>query len=705
MIIWFANLIPILFYLLLFFVPLVLYPKTSEVFEFNKIILTYGFTVLIIASWATKMIINKKVIFRRTILDIPIIIFLTSQILATVTSIDIHTSIFGYYSRFHGGLLSWIAYSLLYWAFVSNMNRKNTIRAIYVLLFSAVMVSIYGVLQHFGIDKEVWVQDVQNRVFSSLGQPNWLAAWIVSLIPITWAFALQSKKFNLLKNVNYSYWLWLTLSALFFLVLIFTKSRSGILGFIAANAIFWLGVLAYRKIAGKVAKRLAVKTFLVVQISFLLIGLVFSTPWTPSLSELVSKKPVEKVQPIGPALEVGGGTESTKIREIVWTGALDLWKEYPILGTGVETFAYSYYLTRPQEHNLVSEWDFLYNKAHNEYLNFAATTGAVGLLAYLLLVISALYLMFKASHFGYLLSKKGNNDLIKSDSKETILNIALFTGFLSVLISNFFGFSVVPVTLTMLLFPAFAITMDKQDGYGDPIDKKGKLSANQNILFIAVISASLYLLYYLVNYWHADTLYNMGKAYNNQGEYPTARKYLTRAIEKRGNETPYYDELAESTAGVAVIFNESGSSDKAIELAQVAEFEVNQATRMAINNPNQYRLQAGIYNVLGTIGDSYLPKASQAYEDAIALAPTEAKLYYGQGLSLSRQGEIDEAIEVLEHTIAIKPNYEAARYAIALIYTDKDEKQKAIKHLKYILENITPENEIVSQTLEELLKE
>ncbi len=585
------------------------------------------------------------------------------------------------------------------------MNRKNTIRAIYVLLSSAMLVSIYGVLQHFGIDKEVWVQDVQNRVFSTLGQPNWLAAWLVSLIPITWAFSLQSKKFNILKNVNYSYWLWLTLSTLFFLVLIYTKSRSGILGFIVANAIFWLGVLAYWKRARSVTKRLVVKTFLVTQLSFIIISLAFSTPWTPSLSELVSKKPVEKVQPIGPALEVGGGTESTKIREIVWTGALDLWKEYPILGTGVETFALSYYLTRPEEHNLVSEWDFLYNKAHNEYLNFAATTGTVGLLAYLFLVASALYLMFKTSHFGYLLSKKDSNELAKPDSKETILNIALFSGLLSVLISNFFGFSVVPITLTMLLFPAFALSIENKSGYGDPIDKDIKLSTNQKAQIAAVVVAALYFLYYLANYWQADTLYNLGKAYNKQGEYPKARQYLTRAIEKRGNETPYYDELAESTAGIAVIFNESGSSDKAIELAEVAEFEVNQATRMAINNPNQHRLQAGIYSVLGTIDDSYLPKASQSYKDAIVLAPTEAKLNYGLGLSLSRQGKIDEAIEILEHTVAIKPNYETARYAVALIYIDIDEKQKAIKHLEYILENITPENKIVTQTLEELNKQ
>ena len=72
----------IIFYLfaaLFFFVPLVLWPATSEVFEFNKMVLVYLLTALITATWLIKSIFAKKFIFRRTILDIPIIIFLLSD--------------------------------------------------------------------------------------------------------------------------------------------------------------------------------------------------------------------------------------------------------------------------------------------------------------------------------------------------------------------------------------------------------------------------------------------------------------------------------------------------------------------------------------------------------------------------------------------------------------------------------------------------
>jgi len=182
----FQKIIFVLFALLIFFVPLVLWPFTSEVFEFNKMVLVYILTVLIAAAWLIRSIVEKKFIFRPSILDIPLLVFFGSQLISTVLSIDFYTSVFGYYSRFNGGLLSTVCYLVLYWAFVSNFDAKDSIRLVKVWFVSAALVSIYGVAEHFGIDKNIWVQDVQSRVFSSLGQPNWLAAWVVALIPIAW---------------------------------------------------------------------------------------------------------------------------------------------------------------------------------------------------------------------------------------------------------------------------------------------------------------------------------------------------------------------------------------------------------------------------------------------------------------------------------------------------------------------------------------
>jgi len=199
------KIIPILFACLFFLVPLFFTSVNSELFEFNKTILLYLFTILITSTWITRMALQKKLVFERTFFDIPLVLFLASQILSTIFSIDPHTSIFGYYSRFNGSLLSTLCYLLLYWAFVSNCKAKDAHKVIKVSLVSAAIVSLYGIFEHFGhsfsclifqgnFNVDCWIQRVQERVFATLGQPNWLAAYLIILIPIVWAKMLEAKK-------------------------------------------------------------------------------------------------------------------------------------------------------------------------------------------------------------------------------------------------------------------------------------------------------------------------------------------------------------------------------------------------------------------------------------------------------------------------------------------------------------------------------
>ncbi|TAN35170.1 hypothetical protein EPN27_04380, partial [Patescibacteria group bacterium] len=110
-------------YACLFFVtPLLMLPITSELFEFNKMLFIYLMTVVVLVAWTVRMIWHRKIILKRSLFDVFFILFLFSQLLSTIFSIDRHTSFFGYYGRFNGGLLSIISYMILYYAFVSNIS-------------------------------------------------------------------------------------------------------------------------------------------------------------------------------------------------------------------------------------------------------------------------------------------------------------------------------------------------------------------------------------------------------------------------------------------------------------------------------------------------------------------------------------------------------------------------------------------------------
>jgi O-antigen ligase len=659
-----------LFAVLIFFVPIVLWPYTSEVFEFNKMVLVYILTTLIATAWTIRCIVERKFLFRRTILDIPLLVFFASQLISTILSIDSYTSVFGYYSRFNGGLLSTLSYLLLYWAFVSNFEKSDTLKLIKVWFAGAILVSVYGVLEHFGIDKNIWVQDVQSRVFSSLGQPNWLAAWVVALIPLAWAFALKSK----IKSLNF--WIYFGLSVLFFWTLIFTKSRSGFLGFGVACVIFW-GAKALQNIKKLPA---LIPPLLIIGLTFVTVCLISGTQWTPSINSLISKSVNKQIAtPTGGTALETGGTESGTIRKIVWQGALQIWQHFPVFGTGVETFAYSYYQFRPVAHNLTSEWDFIYNKAHNEFLNFAANTGTFGLLSYLTVIGFSVYLM------------------LRNKNEDKNLNFALLSGFVSLSVSNFFGFSVVPTQLEFFLFPAILFALAK----GEEEKTKSVISTNivQKLTITGLLLFSCYLLLLTCNYWYADTLYNRGKTLNSVPRPDLAVPALSKAIKLESLQAIYYGELANSYTTVAMAYNQAKDSTPASQFTNLAAASIEQAVKMAPANVNLRRTIFGVYVRLSTIDERYLVNARNSLAETIKLAPTDAKLYYNLGIADANLGQYQLADTDLKTAIELKANYTDARieYAALLVHLKQNDEAKA--QLNYILTNIDPGNSTAKQAL------
>ena len=460
----FNQIIKIGFYGLFFLTPIVFNPSrtspSSELFELIKMLFVYAILVIIVTSWIGKMIVARKLIFKRTPFDIPLWLFLISQVISAYFSIDRHVSIFGYYSRFHGGLLSTFSYILLYHALVSNLDVVNLTKLLLVSIYSGVIVAGYGIMEKFGIDAHMWVQDVRSRVFSTLGQPNWLAAYLTILLPISISFSLINlckSDLNNRKTQNYNLKLknfllvacHLSLVTLFYVCLLFTKSRSGFLAFWTTNVFFWIFTYfilnKYRK--------LVIRLSLFFNFSFLILNFLIRTPFVSynkiASLDVIRPTNIEQIQlpPVNDTVINVGITDSSVIRRIVWQGAVEITRHYPVFGTGPETFAYAYYRFRPPAHNLTSEWDFLYNRSHNEFLNFAATSGLFGLICYLAIILATVVFTIK----NVLVNKK------KVTLDTRLLLLALLASYFNILITNFFGFSVVIVGVFFFLIPATPI--------------------------------------------------------------------------------------------------------------------------------------------------------------------------------------------------------------------------------------------------------
>lgn len=670
-----ANSVPAAFSILGFTVPLVLYFKTSELFEFNKMVITYLLTTYILFAWAVKCVLEGKIIFRKTLIDIPLLLFVLSQTISTLLSIDRQTSIFGYYSRFHGGLLSTLAYSVLYWAFVSNMNSKNTKTFLYSLLGAGIISSCYGVLQHFGIDKNIWVQDVQQRVFSTFGQPNWMAAWLVAVLPIIWTLLMKDQEKTYLKNTL------LAISALLYWALLYTKSRSGILAFFVLLFLYFGSLTLVDNRVIQKSKSLVAKII----VPFFLLTLFIGTPWTPSLlsqpNSNVQQEKEELTTPSGTVLE-SGGTDSGKIRLIVWRGALGVWKQYPIFGSGVETFAYSYYQKRPIEHNNVSEWNYLYNKAHNEFLNFLATTGLVGLGTYIGLVAAIFYVG------------------IKQLKKAKTWAITLLAAVTAILITNFFGFSVVPVALLFFLYPAIVLSVDKEKH--SEAGKLEKIEPTKIGISLMCLLVFGWIVYLIAQYWHADTIYTKGKDYNSSGDYSKAFETLSQAIKLNPGEANYHIELAKSASNLSIIAYTQEEATASANLTKFSLAKVEASSKLSPNNPVLLMSQAQVLLNLHTIHPEVASELISKLEYAKTLSPTNPRVPHSLGIVYARIGQPQRSLEYFKQAIELKPDYKEPRIGLAVIYAQEGMKDKAKLELEYIINYIDPKDENVKKMIEEL---
>ena len=367
-------------------------------------------------------------------------------------------------------------------------------------------------------------------------------------------------------------------------------------------------------------------------------------------------------EPKGPALEVGG-TESGSIRKIVWTGAIRIWLDGPknfLLGSGPETFAMAYYQHRPIEHNNTSEWELLYNKAHNEFLNYLSNTGILGLLSYIV------FLCFIAWSF---IKTMNANRMTTNDYSMTV---ALFSGWLSLSITNFWGFSVVITNLFLFLFPAIAIAFNTEHRTPNTEHQVSKL---QIFLLFIPLFLILYSLFAISQYWIADVNYASGSHDLRAFTITQDPQYLVSSYQSFSTAfglNPHESAISSDFSSVAAYL--SVVSTNATISAQLARQALSLSDSSIAENPyhpNYLKTRSRIFLILASTDPKYYASADEALAEAALISPTDPRLPLNRGKIALYQNDLILAQKYFDQTIQLKPDlspqvqYELDQYASA----------------------------------------
>lgn len=684
------KVIEVSFYALFFLVPLIWLPLNSELFEFNKMMLVYLLTVVISGAWVLRSLQEKKFQLQRTPLDIPIALFLLANIASTIFSLDPHTSLFGYYGRWHGGLLSTISYIILYYALVTHTYRKQLLYYLATLFTSGLIISIYAILQHpnpifretidgktvfHGIDYDYWAVDVENRVFGTLGQPNWLAAFLSMLLLPLVSLLFIFKKFWQQSLVFLAI-------GVYYLAFTFTYSRGGLVGLLAGFLTFVVLFPIYKPTVIESLKAKIplfdisqtldkLKIFLIPIIAVAVLVFTVNQFFGNALERrggLQTNAEAETTESVSRAptqLETGG-TQTAKIRTIVWTGALNIFAKSPILGSGVETFGYSYYLFRPVEHNQTLEWDYLYNKAHNEYLNFLSTTGALGFLSYIILVATFEILAIKT--------------IVKSSfSNARLLSLGLLAGFNANVVQNFFGFSVVPTALLFFIFPAIFFVIN------NTLEKSFILEFNKRLGFLnnktynnTAKALTILLVIFgtgaVLAAWTADYFYNRSLSADT---YQASIRHLRSAVKLNPLEPIYRAELSKNLSALASTIVPDEDSQFSNYITESREV-ITDVVAKHPNNTNLWLDKRTIDYNLSKVDPAQELELLKTAEKLKILAPTEASIQYDVGLVYLYLEKDKEAIQQLEKVVSLKNDYREAVMMLARSYIKINDTEPAI---------------------------
>ena len=351
-------------------VPLLFWPWSEDVFVGPKFHALRLFTAGgAVAAGAWLAVERPTIRFR--VPDVAAFAFLLLNVVAYAFSVDRDTSLLGEPLQ-QGGLVTVFALTGAY--AIARVSVRTT-RRLFVLFAaaaaSATVAAAYGVVQITGADP-VWSSLPKGRVFSTIGQPNWLAAYLILTIPLTVALTMTVPR-RVVRVLGVG------ATLLQVVVLAATLSRSGYVGLLAVLAVG--GGLAAKSglRVPRSPRRVLVDAIAVVVIgALLLVGLSRTT-------SVVA--PAELARRAASALDV----EAFDSRRYValWEVGLAIAADNPLTGTGQDTYAIIFpdYRDEILDEAYAEHFArFRPESPHNAYLSVAAGAGFPALAAYLILV-------------------------------------------------------------------------------------------------------------------------------------------------------------------------------------------------------------------------------------------------------------------------------------------------------------------------------
>lgn len=616
-------------------------------FEMIKAYFSAVAITTIVALFLVSRIFKEKIEIRYNIWIWGLLIYAGAYLLSFAFAGHHYSSLWGVLNLPAGSVMTVMTFVVMSILSVQIFSHEHSLRRLAsCFVFCAFLMSIYGIIQHFGGDPiKWWVYDgMETRALSTMGQAVGYGTVVGCCLPLCFAFFITTTK-------RKSAIFWALAFVCMNLGILYSGSRLPILGYFATMIIFLGFLLVFKRKLPTVSwKRIA--------IAYAIIILSNAFYFTEDKSNMLIQKLGTK------EIKTGYGT-----RFIVWGTAFEMWKKHPILGVGPENFGEEFNHMQTIEQNYGESWNLIWHKAHNEFIHYLATTGVVGFAAYLLLIILMFVPVAKI-----ILRKEWEPDYIFA--------VALLGGFGFLLVTHITAFSFIPTLMFFYLFPAMNFSFANIE---KTVTLENKLSQMQRWFAVGLVTVlSTFIIFKVVSVWCADMNYNDSRRQLvNYGNFDKASDLLETAIKQNPGNAEYWCFRADIYYNFLVrSVREQGPAAEAKKRTLFDEVVKSSDTcvKMDERKSDLWRARGTLFMSLSQMVPQMLEGSLQAFKKAVEVYPNNPYNYISVAGVYRRKGRNDLAVENLKIAISKRRDIIPAYVDLLSVYY-QDKRFKDVQDL------------------------
>jgi len=333
------------------------------------------------------------------------------EIIAAIFGVNFANSFWSNYERMDGVITMFYLVMYLWLLLQFFQTKEDWLWLFRISVVTAILLSIYGLLQRAGVDNAWILGNPAPRIASTIGNPAYFGGYL--LFHIFFCLILLYEDKQKWQKILY------TLLAVFFIYMMYaTGTRGPFLGFIVGLVV--MGTLYFPRANKKLKISIITGMFLIV------LGGIFL--YTQRDAQWLGSSTFKRIANIN--LQ-----DLTTIDRIYsWNTAWQSYLDRPILGWGPENYRYGF--NKYYNPNIHEQW---FDRAHNVILDYLNIGGPLALVSYLAVLGFAVFYLWKHREEDYvmsvmvigLLAAYFFQNLFVFDSLNTYLPLLISVGFAS----------------------------------------------------------------------------------------------------------------------------------------------------------------------------------------------------------------------------------------------------------------------------------